>query len=649
MQWDNISFVDIDNYTIEDMIELLNKYPYNSFYLQQIEEKLGNIDISQESDFEIGFLYNNMGNSYDHIKEYKKSLKYYQKSLDIALKIFDKNHINIAMSYNNIGNAYNRIEEYKKALEYYNKSLNIRLKLPDKDKLEIANSYNNIATVYNSIGEYKKALEYLNKSLEINLKEKSNKAIAMNYNNMGNVYNSMKNYKKALEYYKKSLDINLKIFDKNHPKIKMNYNNIQSVRNKLFFIDNPKLTTIKIKNFKLLKDLEISLNSNINIIIGENSSGKTSLLQAITFGLLARNHLIGERGSRPYLKYITKSQNKATIETVFNEYEKITIISDIQRRVDNDLYPFVLAYGSNILTNYDNKLSDVVKNLIDRNINDGFVTSIFQDYDSGFYNPKSIINELYRINTDRSKELIEIIIDTIEYFQDDFKLVLEDNVYVFQDKNNTIFKLEDLSEGYRSNILLITDIVIKILGVGESLKDVRGVILIDEFDKHLHPKWQSNLVGKLQDKFPNIQFILTTHNPMSILDREPDEVTIIKNIDGELRAIKKDIGTKKIGVSTVLLEYFGVKSTIGATMESKLNQFTKLKLKSNLTQDEQKEFKELEEFLDNSIATNFIYNRAYFNFLKFLKDNKNIDFEEFQDISDEEMAELFDEFKDLFE
>ena len=84
--------------------------------------------------------------------------------------------------------------------------------------------------------------------------------------------------------------------------------------------------------------------------------------------------------------------------------------------------------------------------------------------------------------------------------------------------------------------------------------------LIDEFDKHLHPKWQSQLVAKLANTFPKVQFIMTTHNPMSILDREPNEITIIKEIDGEVTAVRGK-GTKTMDVSTVLLEYFGVEST----------------------------------------------------------------------------------------
>jgi len=49
------------------------------------------------------------------------------------------------------------------------------------------------------------------------------------------------------------------------------------------------------------------------------------------------------------------------------------------------------------------------------------------------------------------------------------------------------------------------------------------------------------------------------------------------------------------------------------------------------------------------VTTNFIYNQAYFNFLKFLKKNKDIDFEKYEEISSEEMEELLEEYKDLFE
>ncbi|WP_164672451.1 AAA family ATPase, partial [Vibrio cholerae] len=41
-----------------------------------------------------------------------------------------------------------------------------------------------------------------------------------------------------------------------------------------------------------------------------------------------------------------------------------------------------------------------------------------------------------------------------------------------------------------------------------------GIVLIDEIDLHLHPKWQQTIVQKLENTFPNIQFILSTHSPL---------------------------------------------------------------------------------------------------------------------------------------
>ncbi len=75
---------------------------------------------------------------------------------------------------------------------------------------------------------------------------------------------------------------------------------------------------------------------------------------------------------------------------------------------------------------------------------------------------------------------------------------------------------------------------------------------------------------------------MTTHNPMSILDREADEIIILEDIDGKIVA-KKGRGTKSIDVSIVLLEYFGVDATVGDEMREKINSFNRLKLKKDLT------------------------------------------------------------------
>ena len=630
--------------------------------------------------------YNNLAELYHSMGEYEQAKQLYEKSLKIREKVLGLHHPDTASSYNNLALIYYSIKEYEQAKPLYEKSLKIREEVLGLHHPDTATSYNNLALLYNSMGEYEQAKPLYEKALKIREEVLGlhHPSTATSYNNLAGLYDSMKEYEQAKPLYEKSLKINEEVLGLHHPDTATSYNNLALLYNlmgeyeealeimiKIHGIQHPNTNTIyqnykgfsqkaifitsnlgispyiknvKIKNFKLLEDFEMDLNERINIIIGDNSSGKTSLLQAITLGLVEENY-IGESNEK-YHRYITKTQESSKIILGIDKYEKEVTITPKERKITNDiLSPFVLAYGSNIFTRYKDEVNDLVQDILSEKINKGFTTSIFNDYTEGFSNPKSILNELSRINSKESKELEKIFTDMLNYFLDDFKLIKIDDKYLFKHNGKIDFKLENLSEGYRNNILLISDILIRILGIGKRPDTVEGIILIDEFDRHLHPKWQSSVVSKLREKFPKIQFILTTHNPMSILDREADQITTIKEIDGKLTAVK-DKGTKNIDVGTVLLKYFGVKALVGETMQKNLKNFTRLKLKDDLTEDEEKKFEELKDTLDETVATNFIYNNGYFRFLKFAKTHQDIDFDNMDDLSDEELDELLSDFEE---
>jgi len=57
-----------------------------------------------------------------------------------------------------------------------------------------------------------------------------------------------------------------------------------------------------------------------------------------------------------------------------------------------------------------------------------------------------------------------------------------------------------------------------------AIKQTRGVVLIDELDLHLHPKWQEHVVKDLKTAFPKIQFIVTTHSPVIVQSLETEEL-----------------------------------------------------------------------------------------------------------------------------
>jgi len=59
------------------------------------------------------------------------------------------------------------------------------------------------------------------------------------------------------------------------------------------------------------------------------------------------------------------------------------------------------------------------------------------------------------------------------------------------------------------------------------LEQTSGVVIIDELDLHLHPKWQRHVIRDLRETFPAIQFVATTHSPQLIGEARPEEVILL--------------------------------------------------------------------------------------------------------------------------
>jgi predicted ATP-binding protein involved in virulence len=90
----------------------------------------------------------------------------------------------------------------------------------------------------------------------------------------------------------------------------------------------------------------------------------------------------------------------------------------------------------------------------------------------------------------------------------------------------------NLSDGQRAIIGLVVDIARRMcllnpqLGM-QVINASEGVILIDEIDMHLHPKWQRNLITGLQQAFPAIQFIVASHSPQVIGELRPEQIIVL--------------------------------------------------------------------------------------------------------------------------
>lgn len=113
-------------------------------------------------------------------------------------------------------------------------------------------------------------------------------------------------------------------------------------------------------------------------------------------------------------------------------------------------------------------------------------------------------------------------------------------------KSQKVLNFNQLSDGERGILALVFDITRRLIIAymhSDNPLEEEAVILIDELDLHLHPKWQRTIVSDLQRTFPNCQFIATTHSPQIISSVLPENIQIIKNfeIDQTVKSFGLDI------------------------------------------------------------------------------------------------------------
>ncbi len=124
------------------------------------------------------------------------------------------------------------------------------------------------------------------------------------------------------------------------------------------------------------------------------------------------------------------------------------------------------------------------------------------------------------------KELIPNL-DKIEIVED----LKEGSKVIYYEKTNEgellpPVEFGQLAMGMRSIIGFVCDMYFRLSSYQSNTKDIEGIVLIDEFDNHLHPKWQRMLVEKLTKLFPKVQFIVSTHSPIPFLGAPKNSVFI---------------------------------------------------------------------------------------------------------------------------
>lgn len=316
----------------------------------------------------------------------------------------------------------------------------------------------------------------------------------------------------------------------------------------------------------------------VSVLIGSNGSGKTTILEAIEY-LLQRftQRVIGENFSNPFewtdlRRYKGKVCDESTIgieidlsnyhlsggnnfswKLPVNKFDKVTreklskaslqevdrLISEILPDATNELdvknLPSIMSYRvdrSSIVIPRRNRgrgISspiDYYRNVFGRQVD-------FRNFFEWFEDVENLENQ-YKVNKARgfqydSNQKFEISIkqikavrESIESFMDGFTGLHVDRTppkTINISKEGEWLTINHLSHGEKILLALVGDIAKNlVLCNPDSEKPLEGfgIVLIDEIDLHLHPRWQMDILDKLSSQFKNCQFIVTTHSPLVI-------------------------------------------------------------------------------------------------------------------------------------
>lgn len=340
--------------------------------------------------------------------------------------------------------------------------------------------------------------------------------------------------------------------------------------------DHSRITRIEVRNFKGISSLSLSfredqvdeLSTPCMMIIGENSTGKSSLLQGIALCLM------GEK-KRDKLKlnpedFISRNSsdwklfanNDASIEIFFESQESAKLnINPLELKFDGFFDPstVILAYGSRRFFTEKSKNGTSIES----------IRTMFFPL-ATISHPNSWIagldEEAFASVARAMREILAL--------QYEDEVVRDEDGRVFVVAHGRRTPIDKLSDGYLSLFAMAIDIMREMLNTWGSLEIARGIVLIDEIETHLHPRWKMQVVGALRKALPNVQFIATTHDPLCLRGMNDSEVVVLHRSEGN--AIKKLENLPPISgmraEQILTSDYFGLASTSDANFEAQLNQ-----------------------------------------------------------------------------
>ena len=366
---------------------------------------------------------------------------------------------------------------------------------------------------------------------------------------------------------------------------------------------------IEITNFRGIHTLSHDMHPKMNVLVGENGVGKSSLLDALAIILSRVVSLIrvGKNSGRnisasdisvnkPFSKiqltladyprkktyacFISKTiagaKKKSKKETQPEKSQSIQrytekIRDEIHRTLKNCSIPIIIYYQSSrvalnfpkfIRTDVDFSLLSVYRDSLSckadyrvllewmrerESVEDKAFRKMMRENEKLLSQQENLshldLSQLQRDYRDKQLEAVRHVWSQFMPELSEFSIEMNP-LRLEAQKNGVLFSINQLSDGEKSLLAMVGDIARRLAIANPTLKNPlegEGIVMIDEIDLHLHPQRQRMIVPKLQEVFPNCQFIVATHSPQILGHVYADSILLFyMDEDGVVQTRKPD-------------------------------------------------------------------------------------------------------------
>ena len=362
------------------------------------------------------------------------------------------------------------------------------------------------------------------------------------------------------------------------------------------------------QNYKLV-DFPAPKLKNVNLLLGNNGFGKTTLLKAIALACLGP--AVARAGIFPYRLIRREPAKMGSASGIANGKRQLTSSADTRAKIgafftphEQDRVGPVLKLESSIEVRREGDLENLewvheqekVWHPIFSSESDalffvgyGATRRVEQKerFDPGSRRSRvfvraqrvqSLFEESYSLvplnswlpeykvkNKGRYTQVVNLMNRLVGRGHYAFTGEIEDGEFLFA-RGGLHIPFPALSDGYRAYLGWVGDLLYHVCMTcppGKKLVENRGIVMIDEIDLHLHPKWQMTVLPTLAAALPNIQFIVTSHSPLIVGSLEWANIITMKQTARQSSKLERiRFAVNGLDADQVLLtDFFGLEST----------------------------------------------------------------------------------------